>query len=439
MVEKKNNINRSLGLIPILAMVFLLVVGYGQLKLPVEFIMMASAAVACTVAWFQGYKWKEIMGAITKKIAETLPANFILILVGAMIGAWMAGGTIPMIVYYGLKIISPDYLLVTAFVVTSLVSICTGTSWGSVGTIGVALMGIAAGMGAPLPAVAGAVISGAYFGDKMSPLSDSTNMASIVTGTDIYDHIRHMLWTTIPSALLALVVFLFAGFQLDIASSGSEKVDAMLASIEQLFNMNLFLLIPPLLVLGGAIKKFPPIPCMAIAAFLGIFNAIVFQGFDIKTSVDAMMTGFNTAMFGLTEAVNADVAKLVNRGGMVKMMRLTLFAFCAFSFASVTGLCGGMDLMMEKMAKRIKSVGGLICSTMATAISVQLVTAEGKLPLIVTAELMGGMYKKFDLCSKNLSRTLEDAGTVIGPLIPWSQGAIFMSGTLGVAVLDYLP
>ncbi|PSW17994.1 Na+/H+ antiporter NhaC [Photobacterium sanctipauli] len=439
MTIKKDNIDKRLGLIPIVWMVFMLSVGYGYLKLPVEFIMLSSATVAGLVACYQGYSWKNIIDTIVGKLSTILPANFILILVGAMIGSWMAGGTIPALVYYGLQLISPDFILVTAFLVTAAVSLCTGTSWGSASTIGVALMGIAGVMGAPLPAVAGAVVSGAYFGDKLSPLSDSTNMAAIVTETPLYEHVRHMLWTTIPSAIVACVVFLFIGFQLDAVEATSDKVTDMLLTLDSLYSLNVLVFLPPILVLFGALKKWPTVPVMLFASLLGVFNAIAFQGFDIKSAVDAMMTGFKVAMFGLETELNADVVKLVQRGGMAGMMKITLFAFCAFAFASVTSLSGGLDLIMEKLAKRIQSVGALICSTMATTLTVQTITSEAKLPLLVTSELLGGVYKKFGLSRKNLSRTIEDAGTVTEPLMPWTLAGLFMASTLGVATLDYLP
>ena len=211
MSTKKERVKKQptlfLALLPIIIMILLLGVGYGVFGLSPEILMLVSAAAAGGIAYSLGYSWEDIMDTIVSKLSKTMPAIFILIIVGLLIGTWMIGGTIPMMVYYGLKIISPQFLVVTSFLVTAFVSICTGTSWGSAGTVGVAIMGVAAGMGAPLPIVAGAVVSGAYFGDKLSPLSDTTNLAPIAAGSKLYDHIGHMLWTTGPGAILCIIVY----------------------------------------------------------------------------------------------------------------------------------------------------------------------------------------------------------------------------------------
>ena len=211
-VREKKETTLFLAVIPILAMIVLLGVGYAVMGLSPEVLMLVSAAIAGVIAIYLGYTWDEIMDSIVAKLSKTMPAIFILIIVGFMIGSWMIGGTIPMMVFYGLKLISPKYLVVTSFLVTAFVSVCTGTSWGSAGTIGVALMGVAAGMGAPLPIVAGAIVSGAYFGDKMSPLSDTTNLAPIAAGGKLYDHIQHMFWTTGPGFIICCIVYTIVGF-----------------------------------------------------------------------------------------------------------------------------------------------------------------------------------------------------------------------------------
>ncbi len=211
-MKAKKELNLGLALLPIVAMLMLLVIGYGQYKLPIESLLLVSAAVATAVAYWQGYHWVEIIDAIVAKLAKAMPVILILICVGGMIGAWMLSGTIPYMVYWGLKLISPQYIVITAFLITCATSVCTGTSWGTAGTVGVALMGVAAGLDVSLPATAGAVVSGAYFGDKLSPLSDSTNFAAIVAETDLYSHIRHLMYTTLPSFALAAGTYLFFGY-----------------------------------------------------------------------------------------------------------------------------------------------------------------------------------------------------------------------------------
>ncbi len=429
----------GLALLPLIAMIGLLVIGYGVYGLPIESLLLTSAVIAAAVAWKIGYSWDDIQNAIIDRLAKTLPAVFILVLVGGLIGSWMVGGTIPMLVYYGLKIISPEYLVLTSFLVTCMVSLCTGTSWGSAGTIGVALMGIATGMDANLAAVADAVVSGAYFGDKISPLSDSTNFAPVVAGTDLYSHIQHMLWTTIPAFILSAVVFFFVGSH-DITADTPEKVIAMLANIEQLFSLNIFLLLPPALILWGAIRKLPTIPLMLLAIAIGIFNAVTFQGFSLVTALTAMLNGFNASMFadaGLSNVtVVSDVLTLVNRGGMTSMMGVVLLVFCAFSFAGTLALTGALNVLVDLLSKGIKGTASLIGATIVTTITVVCTTFDGKLALLIPSELFRDTYKRMQLDPKNLSRTIEDAGTIIEPLVPWTNAGVFMAATLGVSTLD---
>lgn len=432
----------GLALLPLIAMIGLLVIGYGVYGLPIESLLLTSAVIAAAVAWKIGYSWDDIQNAIIDRLAKTLPAVFILVLVGGLIGSWMVGGTIPMLVYYGLKIISPEYLVLTSFLVTCMVSLCTGTSWGSAGTIGVALMGIATGMDANLAAVAGAVVSGAYFGDKISPLSDSTNFAPVVAGTDLYSHIQHMLWTTVPAFILSAVVFFFVGSH-DVTADTPEKVIAMLANIEQLFSLNIFLLLPPALILWGAIRKLPTIPLMLLAIAIGIFNAVTFQGFSLVTALTAMLNGFNASMFadaGLSNVtVVSDVLTLVNRGGMTSMMGVVLLVFCAFSFAGTLALTGALNVLVDLLSKGIKGTASLIGATIVTTITVVCTTSDGKLALLIPSELFRDTYKRMQLDPKNLSRTIEDAGTIIEPLVPWTNAGVFMAATLGVSTLDYMP
>lgn len=432
----------GLALLPIMTMLLFLIVGYGALGLPIESLLLASAVVAAGVAWKLGYSWDEIQNAITHRLSKALPAVFILILVGGLIGSWMIGGTIPMLVFYGLKIISPEYLILTAFLVTSMVSLCTGTSWGSAGTVGVALMGVATGMDANLAAVAGAIVSGAYFGDKISPLSDSTNFAPVVAGTDLYSHIQHMLWTTIPAFILAAGVFFFAGSS-DISTNTPDKIIAILGNINELFSLNAFLLLPPALILFGAIRKLPTIPLMITAILVAIINAVIFQGFDLATALTSMLNGFNASMFanaGLGDTpVISDVLTLVNRGGMSSMMGVVLLVFCAFSFAGTLALTGGLTVLVNLLSKGIKGTASLIGATIVTTITVVCTTSDGKLALLIPSELFRDTYKKMNLDAKNLSRTIEDAGTVIEPLVPWTNAGVFMAATLGVSTLDYLP
>ncbi|VDY51671.1 Sodium/proton antiporter [Klebsiella oxytoca] len=254
--KQKKTLSFGLATVPILAMLMLLIIGYGIMGLRIEPLLLCSAAVAAVLALWQGFTWEEIISSVVDKLAKAMPVIMILICVGALIGTWMFSGTIPYMVYWGLKLISPEYILIAAFFLTSVVSVCTGTSWGSAGTVGVALMGVAAGLDVSLAAAAGAVVSGAYFGDKISPLSDSTNFAAIVADTTLFEHIQHLLWTTIPSFLLAAAVYLISGHSNMLGEVATpQRVTDIVNALESLYRFNIVLILPPVIVLWGAVRK----------------------------------------------------------------------------------------------------------------------------------------------------------------------------------------
>ncbi|NUU68327.1 Na+/H+ antiporter NhaC [Enterobacteriaceae bacterium BIT-l23] len=439
--NNKKTLSLGLALLPIVAMLALLIVGYGVAGLRIEPLLLCSAAIAAALALWQGYSWDEIIDSIVSKLAKAMPVIMILICVGGLIGTWMFSGTIPYMVYWGLKLISPQYILIAAFFLTSVVSVCTGTSWGSAGTVGVALMGVAAGLDVSLPAAAGAVVSGAYFGDKISPLSDSTNFAAIVADTTLFEHIQHLLYTTIPSFLLAAVVYLLAGHSDMIGNVATpQRVTDIIAALEGLYHFNIVLILPPVLVLWGAVRKKPVIPLMLFACLLAIILGIALQGLSLKQGLDAFMDGFNITMFDHGNAgVVADVPRLLNRGGMFSMMSTILLVFCAFSFAGALTLTGALTVIINRLLTVIRTTGQLIAATIGTTILVTGATSDGKLALLVPAELFKNAYRRMGLDNKNLSRTVEDAGTVIEPLLPWTSAGVYMATTLGVSTLDLLP
>ena len=420
--------------IPAVTLIVLLGGGYIAASLPVEPLLIASSVVAGIVAIALGYTWDEIIGAIAEKIAKTMPAVLILIVVGALIGTWMAGGTIPMLIYYGLKIINPKFLALIALVVTAIVSLCTGTSWGSAGTVGVAFMGVAVGMDANLPMVAGAIVAGAYFGDKLSPLSDTTNIASLATGVNLFTHIRHLMWTTVPAFLTSAVVYLIFGLQ---SSGGTvpEKVNTILATLDSAFNWNLFLLVPVLVVLVGSVMKFPTVPVMLVSCATAIFNAVVFQGVSFANSVVASVDGFTVDMVGKAgfqaDSVIKDVTRLLERGGMNSMMSVLLICFCAIAFAGTVSVSGSLDVLISSLLAPVKSTFALIASTIVTGLAVIGITSNGQVSLLIPGEMLRGEYIKRGLHPKNLSRTIEDAATVwepdlaldvCGRLYGWNSG-----------------
>ncbi|ERK09650.1 Malate Na(+) symporter [Serratia fonticola AU-P3(3)] len=443
-MDGKKTLNLWLALLPIVAMLTLLIVGYGVWELRIEPLLLLSAAVAAGLALWQGYSWDDIINSIVSKLAKAMPVIMILICVGGLIGTWMISGTIPYMVYWGLKVISPQYILIAAFFLTSVISVCTGTSWGSAGTVGVALMGVAAGLGVPLAAAAGAVVSGAYFGDKISPLSDSTNFAAIVAETDLYAHIKHLMYTTLPSFVLAATVYLIAGHSSVVGTVATpQRVTDIIVGLESLYHFNLLLILPPVLVLWGAVTKRPVIPVMLAACVLAIGLAVVMQGFSLKQGLNALMDGFNLSMFADRghdiSGVIADVPRLLNRGGMFSMMSTILLVLCAFSFAGALTLTGALTVIINRLLKVVRTTGQLIAATVGTTILVTGATSDGKLALLIPAELYKDAYRRMGLDNTNLSRTIEDAGTVIEPLIPWTAAGVYMATTLGVNTLDLLP
>lgn len=429
------------ALSPILVMLFLLGLGYALFDLPPEPLMVISCIFAGGLVKYLGYSYQDMLESIAGKIAKTMPALLILITVGLLIGTWIAGGTIPMMIYYGLKVIDPKFIYITALVLTSIVSICTGTSWGSAGTVGVAFMGVAIGLEANLAATAGAVVAGAYFGDKLSPLSDTTNIASAAAGVDLYEHIAHLLYTTLPSFLLAAVVYVVYGTSGDFHDVATpEKVLSMLNGLEQIYHFNvLMLLIPVVIILWGSITKKPTIPVMLLSAAVAIFNAVVIQHFSLHDVINSAVNGFNISMLPENMQVSSDLARLLNRGGMNSMMGTLLICFCALSFAGILSLSGALEVIIQQLLKFVQSTFSLIFATILCGLTMIGVTCNGQISILIPGEMLKDAYIERGLHPKNLSRTVEDAATIIEPILPWTAAGAYMAGTLGVETLSYLP
>lgn len=435
MPEEKNKRKPSFfeSLLPLICIALFLGVGYGIFKLKAEILLIAAAFVSGLIALRLGYTWREMEQGIVESISKGMPAMLIVICVGLLIGSWIACGTIPMLVFYGLKIISPKLFLVTACIVCSIVSLFTGTSWGTVGTMGVAFMGIAHGLGIPPGAAAGAIVAGSYFGDKLSPFSDTTNLAPIAAKSNLFDHIKHMLWTTTPAWLIGLVVYYFAGRTHASATLDTSQMEVILNTVRENFEFHWLLLLPPALVLYFAVRKKPTIPGMIISSFLATILGIFFQKASLANMVTAMTLGYQ-----LNSGIEV-VDKLFTRGGMAGMMHVTLIAFCAFAFAGIVQKAGMLDVLLAKLLKVAKTTGALVASVVASCVSVALMTGSSFLSILIPGELFAPAFKSRGLAAKNLSRTTEDSGTVVVPLVPWSMAGVFMAGTLDVPTLSYLP
>lgn len=438
-VREKRKPTTWQALFPIVFMFVILGVGYGYLGLATEVLIVLACVVAGCMAYYLGYSWQELIDAAIKKVSDTLSATFILWSVGFLIGGLMFCGAIPMIINYGVQMVNPRFMLVTAFLSSALLSIVTGTSWGAAGTIGVAMMGIAGGLGVSLPATAGAVVSGSFFGDKLSPLSDTTNLAPMAAGSELYEHIKHMLYTTVPASLVALVVYLIVGLKTSGTLVTPENVELMISQLHEMFNFNPVILLPFILVVAGSLLKWPTIPTMIGSGFLGVILGITVQGFSLVDGCASLISGFNVTMTGFAGEPSADILRLLNRGGVNSVISTTVLVFVAMAFAGIVSVSGMLDKVLEILLKHVHSVTGLVGSTILACFTVALTTGSSYLSILVPGQLFRDAYAKKGLEAKNLSRTLEDSGTVIVPLVPWSAAGAYMAVTLGVPTLQYLP
>ncbi|MCX4835025.1 Na+/H+ antiporter NhaC [Streptomyces sp. NBC_01016] len=433
------------ALAPIAVMIALLVVGTVWLGLdPVILLIVASSFAGVYALWF-GLSWEQMLIGIRRKIDSTMPALLILISIGMLTGTWMISGTIPMVVDYGLQVIEPHWILPVSFLVTVVVSTLTGTSWGSVGTVGVALISVAGGLGASLPMTAGAIVAGAYFGDKMSPLSDTTNLAPVVAGANLFEHIRHLLYTTVPAAVVSLIAYFFLGLSMDThASQGTGKqTEELLGFLDKAFTFSPLLLLPPLVVLVGAVLRKPPLPTIILSSVVAAVLGGVVQGFSLSELSTAASEGFNSDMLAAhgwdAQAIPETARTLLDRGGLSSMTSVVLIGLAGFAFAGIITEAGFMDVLITRLLQRVRRTGGIVLATVGSSIGVALATGTSYLTILIPGEGFKQVYADKGLAPKNLSRTLEDSGTVMVPLIPWSEAAMYMSTTLGVATISYAP
>ncbi|MDU2353213.1 MAG: Na+/H+ antiporter NhaC, partial [Anaerococcus sp.] len=424
---------------PLVIMIVLLTIGVGFLKLRAEPIILICTIITSMIAKTLGYTWEELQRGIIEKISSALPATLILWSVGLLIGSWMFCGTVPMIIYYGVQIISPRFLYVTAFLITAVLSTVTGTSWGSAGTIGVAIMGIAQGLNMNLAITAGAVVAGSYFGDKLSPFSDTTNLAPLAAGSELYDHIKHMLYTTVPAAIVSIIVYLIAGLSSKTSLASADSVNIIQSQLSGIYNWNIILLLPVIIMLAGSILKFPTLPTMVVNSLISVVIGIFIQGFSLKDGFASMINGFDIGMTGFNGKIIEDIATLINRGGAVSMTTTTILVFCSMGFAGIMSVSGMLDVVLDAILSRVKSTFGVVISTIVSCFTVAFVTGNSYLSILIPGELFKKVYLERNLHPKNLSRTLEDSGTVLVPLIPWSAAGAYMAATLGVETLTYLP
>ncbi len=435
------------ALLPLAVMLVLLVAGAAVGRLGAEYlvvVLLVAAASAGAVAARHGHSWEEIQRSTGEKLAGVLPAILILLAIGMLIATWVLSGTIPFLVYWGIRLIDPRLLVLTAFLATAVMSTCTGTSWGSAGTIGVALVGTAAALHAPVAATAGAVVSGAYLGDKMSPLSDSTNISAIGAGADLYEHIRHMMYTAVPSTLVCLAVYGAAAWLLPVPTGvGSAAAARLLGDLRRVFSLSPLVLLPPAIVVWSILRKTPPALAMCLSALAAATLGVLLQGFTVSDALLAAVSGFKTTMVGSTgadpSALGPAFHTLVERGGLYSMATTLILIIAAFLLAGGMDVSGALDLLIGRMLARVRSVFGLIASTMASGATMIAMTSHGGVTALVVGELFQKAYDERGLARVNLSRSLEDSVTITEPLMPWTVSAVFMATTLGVSTVRYAP
>jgi NhaC family Na+:H+ antiporter len=415
---------------------------------PNQIALLLSAMVAAFLGWRNGYTWREMQKGIVHGISLSTGAVLILLMVGALIGSWILAGTVPTMIHFGLSVLSPQWFYAAAAVICAIVALATGSSWTTAGTIGVALIGIATVQGLNLGLAAGAIISGAYFGDKMSPLSDTTNLAPAMAGTDLFTHIRHMLWTTVPSITIALVLFTAIGLWLGGASDASE-IAGIQAQIDAQFNVGWVMLLPAAVVIALVVRKVPAFPALFIGALIGCVFAVLFQREAVLRFVGdtdlsptlALVKGAWTSLFDgfKLQSGNAALDELLSRGGMASMLNTIWLILSAMTFGAVMETTQMLQRLAAAILGAVRGTGSLIASTLATAIGMNIIASDQYIAIVLPGRMFRAEYKRRGLAAKNLSRTLEDSGTLTSALVPWNTCGAFMAGTLGVATLTYAP
>ena len=485
-----------LALLPILFLIGLLSINvylYGDDSLggSNQLALLFSGALAAIIGILYGNNWKDILEGISKSIKSVTPSIIILLLIGSLAGTWLISGIVPAMIYYGLQILNPEIFLFVTAIITAIVSLSTGSSWSTIATIGIALLGIGQALGLPVGLIGGAIISGAYFGDKMSPLSDTTNLAPAMAGTDLFTHIRYMMYTTIPSFIITLIIFLVIGFNYSTDIS-SEHINQMLNILSNTFTITPLLFIVPLLVIILIVKKVPAIPSLFIGVLLGALFAIIFQphiviskevsgetestinstykgiinSMSIKTDLEEtnnkindiipvkykskngeqLEMKFSEAMtLGEVDAKHPAVLESKNRGNLLKsagmygMLNTIWLIICAMIFGGILEVTGLLKRIAEPIINYAKSTGSLVATTTGTCIFFNITASDQYISIVVPGRMFADSYKEKGLAPENLSRTLEDSGTVTSVLIPWNTCGATQSAVLGVATLSYLP
>ena len=448
-ITKNKELNIWEALVPVIVLVAMLaynvyVYGDDALSGSNQFILLLGGAVAAIVGFFNKVTYHKMIEEVANNLKSTTGAILILLFVGALAGTWLISGVIPTMIYYGLKILNPTIFLPATVVICAVISIATGSSWTTSATVGIALIGIGGALGISLGMVAGAVLSGAYFGDKMSPLSDTTNLAPAMAGTDLFTHIRYMAYTTVPTITITLIVFIILGFTID--TTGTADTTSILNSISESFHISGWLFLVPISVILLIIKKTQPLIALLIGTLLGGVFALIFQPDIVMKIANAETLTFQSAYQGIMNAItvdtsietsNAELNDLFSSGGMKGMLGTIWLIICAMVFGGIMDAIGALARISSALLKMANSVFGLFASTVTTCLALNVTASDQYLAIVVPGKMFSKAYEEKGLAPENLSRTLEDSGTVTSVLVPWNTCGAYQSGVLGVSVGEY--
>lgn len=409
-----------------------------------QFILLLGAAVAAIVGFFNKVSYQQMMDEVAENVRSTTGALLILLMVGALSGTWLISGIIPSMIYYGLQILNPTIFLAACVVICAIISIATGSSWTTAATVGIALIGIGEALGISLGMTAGAVLSGAYFGDKMSPLSDTTNLAPTMAGGELFSHIKYMTITTVPTVIVTLIVFIILGFTIE--TTGTAQTDALLSTISSTFNVSGWLFLVPVVVVAMIVKKAPPLLALLVGTLLGGLFALIFQPEIVSKIGGGESLNLQTAYKGIMDAITVDVAietdnsslnDLFSSGGMKGMLGTIWLILCAMVFGGIMDGIGALERITKSLLKLAKSTFGLFASTVGSCLALNITASDQYLAIVVPGKMFSKAYEERGLAPENLSRTLEDSGTVTSVLIPWNTCGAYHSSVLGVGVAEY--
>ena len=448
-MKSTQSISLTLALTPLLLLVILLGInvfyfGDASLDGSNQFILLIGGFLAALVGFYQKVSYEDMMDAVSNNLKSTSGSLLILLMVGALSGSWLISGIIPSMIFYGIKILNPTVFLAASVVICALISIATGSSWTTSATVGIALIGVGNAMGVPVGMTAGAIISGAYFGDKMSPLSDTTNLAPVMAGGELFSHIRYMTYTTIPSIVITLIVFIVLSLGLEV--NGAVERESLNAAIQERFFISPILFIVPVLVVLMIVKKTPPLIALLAGTLLGGVVALIFQPSLVASITGAHTLNFENGYKGMLTAFTTDVSvstsnealnDLFNSGGMAGMLGTIWLIICAMVFGGVMEAIGALNRITQSLLSLAESTFGLFASTVASCLAINLTASDQYLAIVVPGKMFSKAYKDRGLAPENLSRTLEDSGTVTSALIPWNTCGAYHSSVLGVPVFEY--